>query len=105
MDESLQLEVLDRLVQHCSPARRTGILRSVTSQLGENRSQVVLSVQTICVQVGNHLDERVELSSQSGAIVVQPGVRCQVRGLYRTEPMGQAVFTESVTTFRKTANV
>jgi len=57
------------------------------------------------MQIGDHLDEPVELPRQGGTIVVQLGVRCHVLNLGPTEPIDEAVFAERVTTLGETAGI
>lgn len=66
---------------------------------------MLLSVRTVRMQIGDHLDEPIELSRQGGTVAVQLGVRCHVLNLRPTEPIDETVFAERVTTLGKTAGI
>lgn len=103
--QCLQPEIFDGLAEHLLAARRTSVFGSVTSYLCEDRADVLLTVQAIRVQVGDHLDEVVDLSRQRGAAVVQLGVRGHVLGLCRAEPIDEARFAERVTALGETISI
>ena len=57
------------------------------------------------MQVGNHLDQGLDLPRQCGTVIVQLGVGCHVLGLSGTKPIDEAAFTERVATLGETASV
>lgn len=64
-----------------------------------------LAMRSVCMQIGNHLNKRLDVTRQGDTVVIQLGVGCHVLGLYRSEPIDETAFAERVTTLGKTESM